>query len=211
MAVLQLAPARTTVARLPRLIAGLVLCGVGISMMIAADLGLAPWDVLHQGLSKRTGIPIGTVSILVGFVILLLWIPLHEKYGVGTLCNVILIGLVIDVVLPLLPDDAPIGARIALLVVGAFLFGPGSGLYVGVRLGAGPRDGLMTAIANRGHPVWLVRTIIEASVLLLGFVLGGSVGVGTVLFAITIGPNVHFWLDRLSLEHPEPETVIGAE
>ncbi len=98
-----------------------------------------------------------------------------------------------------------------MLLVGAFLFGPGSGLYIGVRLGAGPRDGLMTAIANRGHAVWLVRTVIEASVLAIGFVLGGSVGIGTVLFAVTIGPNVHFWLDRLSLEHPEPATVIGAE
>jgi uncharacterized membrane protein YczE len=211
MGVLQLVPARTTFARLPRLIAGLVLCGVGISLMIAADLGLAPWDVLHQGLSERTGIPIGTVSILVGFVLLLAWLPLHEKYGVGTLCNVILIGLVIDVMLPLLPDDAPTGVRIAMLLVGAFLFGPGSGLYIGVRLGAGPRDGLMTAIANRGHPVWLVRTVIEASVLVVGFALGGSVGVGTLLFAATIGPNVHFWLERLSLEYPEPRTVIGAE
>ena len=211
MAVLQLASARATVARLPRLIAGLVVCGVGISLMIAADLGLAPWDVLHQGLSRHTGIPIGTVSILVGFALLLLWLPLHEKYGVGTLCNVILIGLVIDVMLPLLPDDAPIGVRAAMLVVGAFLFGPGSGLYIGVRLGPGPRDGLMTAIAHRGHPVWLVRTVIEASVLAVGFVLGGSVGVGTLLFAVTIGPNVHFWLERLSLEHPEAPTVIGAE
>ena len=209
--VLQLPPARTVVARLPRLIAGLVICGVGISLMIAADLGLAPWDVLHQGISNRTGIPIGTVSILVGLVLLLAWIPLHERYGVGTLCNVVVIGLVIDVMLPLLPDDAPMGIRIVMLVIGAFLFGPGSGFYIGVRLGAGPRDGLMTAVAARGYPVWLVRTVLEATVLAIGFALGGSVGIGTVLFAATIGPNVHFWLDRLSLEHPEPETVIGAE
>ena len=209
--VLQLPPARTVVARLPRLIAGLVICGVGISLMIAADLGLAPWDVLHQGISNHTGIPIGTVSILVGLVLLLAWIPLHERYGVGTLCNVVVIGLVIDVMLPLLPDDAPMGIRIAMLVIGAFLFGPGSGFYIGVRLGAGPRDGLMTAVAARGYPVWLVRTVLEATVLAIGFALGGSVGIGTVLFAATIGPNVHFWLDRLSLEHPEPDTVIGAE
>jgi uncharacterized membrane protein YczE len=211
MAVLQLAPTRTAVARLPRLLTGLVLCGLGISLMIAADLGLAPWDVLHQGISERTGIPIGTVAILVGFVLLLAWLPLHEKYGVGTLCNVVIIGLVIDAVLLLLPDDAPMGVRVAMLLVGTFLFGPGSGLYIGVRLGPGPRDGLMTAIAARGHPVWLVRTVLEASVLAIGFVLGGSVGLGTVLFAITIGPNVHYWLDRFSLEHPEPPTVIGAE
>jgi uncharacterized membrane protein YczE len=193
------------------LIAGLVICGVGISLMIAADLGLAPWDVLHQGISNHTGIPIGTVSILVGLVLLLGWVPLHERYGVGTLCNVVVIGLVIDVMLPLLPDDAPMGVRIVMLVIGAFLFGPGSGFYIGVRLGAGPRDGLMTAVAARGYPVWLVRTVLEATVLAIGFALGGSAGIGTVLFAATIGPNVHFWLDRLSLEHPEPETVIGAE
>lgn len=211
MAVLQLASRRTTLARLPRLLLGLVLCGLGVSLTVAADLGLAPWDVLHQGLSERTGIPIGTVAILVGLVLLLAWLPLREKYGIGTLCNVVLIGLVIDVVLPLLPDHPAMGWRVAMLVGGTFLFGPGSGLYIGVRLGPGPRDGLMTAIAARGHAVWVVRTIIEVSALTIGFLLGGSVGIGTLLFAVTIGPNVHFWLERLSLEHPEPTTIIGAE
>jgi len=199
------------VTRLPRLVAGLVLCGLGVALMIDADLGLAPWDVLHQGLSERTGIPIGTVAILVGLVVLAAWLPLRERYGVGTLINVVLIGLVIDATLPLLPDHAPLGARVAMLLGGTFLFGPGSGLYIGVRLGPGPRDGLMTAIAARGHPVWLVRTVIEVAALSLGWLLGGTIGVGTVLFAATIGPNVHFWLERLALEHPEPETVIGAE
>jgi len=151
------------------------------------------------------------VSIIVGFVVLLAWIPLHERYGIGTILNVLIIGLTIDVLLAVLPSDPPIGLRVAFLAVGTFLFGPGSGFYIGVRLGPGPRDGLMTAIAARGHSVRVVRTVLEVSVLVIGFALGGSVGIGTLLFALTVGPNVHFWLERLSIEHPEPETVIGAE
>ena len=179
--------------------------------MINADLGLSPWDVLHQGIAEHTNLGIGTAAIIVGFVVLLMWLPLKERYGPGTLCNVILIGLTINVWLAVLPDDLPIGVRIAELLLGVFLFGPGSGFYIGVGMGAGPRDGLMTALAARGYSVRVVRTILEVSVLAIGFALGGSVGVGTLLFAGTIGPNVHFWLERLSLEHPEPRTVIGAE
>jgi uncharacterized membrane protein YczE len=197
--------------RLPRLVFGLLLCGTGVALMIDADLGLAPWDVLHQGISKHTGIPIGTVAILVGFGVLVLWLPLRERYGVGTLLNVVLIGLTIDGLLAVLPDHPPMAVRVTFLLVGTFLFGPGSGFYIGVRMGAGPRDGLMTAIAARGYSVRLVRTLLETTVLVIGFVLGGSVGAGTILFAATIGPNVHFWLERLSLVHPEPQTVIGAE
>jgi uncharacterized membrane protein YczE len=197
--------------RLTRLVAGLLLCGTGVSLMINADLGLAPWDVLHQGIAKHTDLGIGTVAIIVGFVVLLMWLPLKERYGVGTLCNVVLIGLTINVLLTVLPDDLSIGVRVAELLLGVFLFGPGSGFYIGVGMGSGPRDGLMTALAARGYSVRVVRTILEVSVLAIGFALGGSVGIGTLLFAFTIGPNVHFWLERLSLEHPEPETVIGAE
>ncbi|HEX4821953.1 MAG TPA: hypothetical protein VFV00_17245 [Acidimicrobiales bacterium] len=197
--------------RLTRLVFGLLLCGTGVALMIDADLGLAPWDVLHQGVSIHTGIPIGTVAILVGIVVLLAWLPLHERYGVGTLLNVVFIGTTIDVLLAVLPDHPPIGVRVTFLLVGTFLFGPGSGFYIGAGMGPGPRDGLMTAIAARGHSIRVVRTILELSVLTVGFLLGGSVGIGTVLFAVTIGPNVHYWLDRLTLVHPEPETVIGAE
>lgn len=197
--------------RLPRLVVGLLLCGTGVSLMIVADLGLSPWDVLHQGIAIHTGLGIGTVAIIVGFVVLLMWVPLKEHLGLGTLFNVLLIGLTINVLLTVLPDDLPMAVRIAFLVVGTFLFGPGSGLYIGVGMGPGPRDGLMTALAARGYSVRLVRTLLEVSVLVGGFALGGSVGVGTLLFAFTIGPNVHFWLERLSLEHPEPTTVIGAE
>ena len=198
--------------RLPRLVLGLLLCGTGVALMIDADLGLAPWDVLHQGIANHTDLGIGTVAIIVGFVVLLMWLPLKERYGIGTLCNVVLIGLTINVMLDhVLPHDPPTGVRVAFLVVGTFLFGPGSGLYIGVGMGAGPRDGLMTALAARGYSVRVVRTVLEVSVLLIGFALGGTVGAGTLLFAFTIGPNVHFWLERFSLEHPEPDTVIGAE
>ena len=197
--------------RLSRLVFGLLLCGTGVALMIDADLGLAPWDVLHQGISIHTGIPIGTVAILVGFAVLLLWLPLHERYGLGTVLNVLIIGTTIDVLLAVLPDHPPMGVRVTFLAVGTLLFGPGSGFYIGAGMGPGPRDGLMTAIAARGHSVRVVRTILELSVLTIGFLLGGSVGIGTLLFALTIGPNVHYWLDRLTLVHPEPETVIGAE
>jgi uncharacterized membrane protein YczE len=208
------APARTTVKRLPRLIVGLVLCGLVIALMIKANLGLAPWDVLHQGISKRTGVSIGTVGILVGFVVLLTWLPLKERYGIGTVINVVLIGLTINVVLPLLPDDPAIAVRWAFLLVGAALLGPGGGLYIGVGLGAGPRDGLMTTLAERGLSIRLVLTVMELAVLTLGWLLGGSVGVGTILFAITIGPNVHWCLERMSLEPPHvvhPGPVIEVE
>ena len=196
--------------RLPRLVLGLVLCGLGIALMVQADLGLGPGDVLHQGISDRTGIPIGTVGILVGFVVLLGWVPLRERLGIGTILNVIIIGVVIDLTLWLLPDLHGLPLRLAVMLVGAFLFGPGSGFYIGARLGAGPRDGLMTGLAARGWTVRTVRTLMELVVLAVGFLLGGSVGLGTIVFALTIGPNVHFWLERLSMEHPEPRTVTGA-
>jgi uncharacterized membrane protein YczE len=197
--------------RLIRLVFGLLLCGTGVSLMIDADLGLSPWDVLHQGIAKHTDLGIGTAAIIVGFVVLLMWLPLKERYGLGTLFNVLLIGLTINALLVVLPADPPMAVRIVFLLVGTFLFGPGSGYYIGVGMGPGPRDGLMTALAARGYSVRVVRTMLEVSVLIIGFALGGGVGVGTLLFAFTIGPNVHFWLERLSLEHPEPETVIGAE
>ena len=203
------APARTTVRRLPRLIVGLVVCGVGIAMMVSANLGLAPWDVLHQGIAKRTGIAIGTVGIIVGVGVLATWVPLKERFGIGTLINVVLIGVTIDVALPRLPDHPSAPAQWFLLLVGAFLLGPGGALYIGVGLGAGPRDGIMTSLAARGFTLWKVRTTMELTVLVAGWLLGGSVGIGTILFAASIGPNVHFFLERWSLEpissiHPDP-------
>ena len=169
--------------------------------MVAADLGLAPWSVLDQGLSERTGIPIGTVSILVGAVVLMAWIPLRERPGIGTVLNIVLIGLTIDAALLVLDTPGSMVGRLAYLTIGVFLWGPGSGFYIGAGLGPGPRDGLMTGLAGRGvGSIRAVRTALEVSVLVVGWSLGGSVGLGTVVFALTIGPNVQLFLPRLSLQ-----------
>ncbi len=188
--------------RLPRLLAGLVLCGVAFSLILAAGLGLDPWNVLHEGLADRVDLPIGLVTTLLGFVVLLAWIPLRERVGIGTVSNALLIGTVIDLVLPILPDTDALPTRVALLVGGLALVGPGIGLYIGARLGPGPRDGIMTGLAQRGPSIRSVRTGIELVALALGWLLGGTVGVGTLLFAATVGPNAQFWLERLDLGHP---------
>jgi len=186
--------------RVPRLVAGLVLCGLGIAFMVAADLGLAPWSVLDQGISEHTGIPIGTVSIIVGALVLAAWIPLRERPGLGTVLNVLLIGTTIDLALLVLDTPASLAGRLGYLAMGVFLWGPGTGLYIGAGLGPGPRDGLMTGLAARGvGSIRLVRTGIELTALAVGMALGGSVGLGTLAFAFTIGPNVQLFLPRLTL------------
>ena len=190
------------VRRVPRVLLGLTSFGMGIALMVRADLGLAPWDVLHQGVAERTGISIGTVTILTGMVVLLLWIPIRERPGLGTVLNVLVIGLVVDATLAFVDAPEAMWQRVGLLLLGVYLFGPGSGWYIGAGLGPGPRDGLMTGIARRGHPLRVVRTGIELTVLALGALLGGSVGIGTVLFAVAVGPNVHWHLDRMTM--PEP-------
>lgn len=209
---LLIVPSRAEVRRrLPRLLLGLVLCGLGIAAMVRAELGLGPWDVLHQGLSRLSGIPIGTVGILVGLVVLLGWLPLRERLGLGTVLNVIVIGATIDLVLLVLPTVEALAPRVVLLVAGVLLFGMGSGFYIGAGLGPGPRDGLMTGIAARGPSVGTVRLGLELTVLAAGWLLGGTVGVGTVVFAIGIGPLVQWFLPPLSLPRIEqPTTVTGA-
>jgi uncharacterized membrane protein YczE len=179
---------------------GLVAFGLGLALMVVADLGLAPWEVLHQGISRQTGIPIGTVGILTGIVVLVLWIPLGERIGIGTVANVIVIGVVIDLTLLVLPSQLNHDAlRWAALLGGVLLVAIGSGYYIGVGLGPGPRDGLMTGIARRGYPIGAVRAALEIAVLIAGWLLGGTVGVGTVIFAFGIGPLVQLFLGRLSL------------
>lgn len=193
--------------RLPRLLLGLVLCGWGIAVMVAAGLGLGPWDVLHQGLSGLTGIPIGTMGILVGLVVLGLWLPLRERPGLGTVLNVIVIGVVIDLTLLVLTTPAALWLRWSMMLMGPVLFAVGSGLYIGTGLGAGPRDGVMTGLARLGIPVGLARAGIELTVLIAGWALGGTVGAGTLAFALGIGPLVHICLPRLSLpDAVEPGT-----
>ncbi len=172
--------------------------------MVRAGLGLGPWDVLHQGLSMRTGLPIGTLVILVGFVVLLGWVPLRQRLGVGTVCNALLIGLVIDAVLAVVSEPHGQATRWLFLLSGLGLVGLGSGLYIGAGLGPGPRDGLMTGLAARGYSLRIVRTLIELSALAAGWALGGTVGVGTLVFALGIGPLVQMFLGRLTIPAPIP-------
>jgi uncharacterized membrane protein YczE len=186
--------------RVLRLLAGLVAMGIGTGLMVAADLGLPPWSVLDQGISGRTGVPIGTVSIVVGALVLCAWLPLRERPGLGTVLNILVIGVTTDLVLLVVDTPGSGAARLVYLLLGAFLWGPGSGLYIGAALGPGPRDGLMTGLAARGvGSIRAIRTGIELTALTAGWLLGGSVGLGTVVVALSIGPNVQFFLPRLAV------------
>jgi uncharacterized membrane protein YczE len=186
------------VRRLGQLYAGLVAYGASMALMIESRLGLDPWDVFHQGIARRTGLTIGTVSIVVGALVLLLWIPLRQRPGIGTVSNVVVIGLAVDATLALLPTPAHLATRAGFLVLGVVGNGLATALYIGARLGPGPRDGLMTGFAARsGRSIRLVRTVIEVTVLAVGFVLGGTVGVGTVLYAISIGPLTQAFIPLL--------------
>lgn len=195
-----LLPATDLRRRLPRLFVGLALFGVGIAFMVRADLGLSPWDVLHQGVARRTALSIGTVSILASLVVLLLWVPLRERLGIGTVCNAFMIGLVVDLTLWLMPTVDLLLPRVGLMLAGPVLVAIGSGFYIGAGLGPGPRDGLMTGLARRGLAIGPVRGGIEVAVLALGWLLGGTVGIGTVVFTLGIGPLVHLFLGWLSLD-----------
>ena len=196
-------PADRLVERFLRCIAGLALFGLGSAMFFASDLGAAPWDVFHQGLAERVSLPVGLVIELIGLLIVLAWFPLGLRPGWGTLMNAIEIGLVVILVGDLLPTSDHLAARIAYMLGGLFSIGIGSGIYIGVGLGTGPRDGLMLGLANDRVSVRLTRTLIEATVLIAGIALGGTAGVGTALFAFGIGPVVQFMLPRLSMR-PTP-------
>lgn len=189
--------------RLTQLFAGLVAYGVSGSLLLLAGLGLDPWDVLHQGLSRQIGLGVGTWAIIVGFVVLLLWIPLRQRPGIGTISNVVVVGAVIDLVLATVSPPHALGVRIALLAGGVLLNGIATGAYIGAGLGPGPRDGLMTGLARRGHRIWVVRTGLEITALAVGWALGGTVGVGTVVYAAAIGPLAHFFIPLLAIE-PAP-------
>jgi uncharacterized membrane protein YczE len=185
--------------RFTQLSIGLALYGISSSLLVIGGQGLVPWDVLHQGLQRQTGIAIGTWSIIVGLVILLLWIPLREKPGIGTISNAIVIGGTIDLMLWLVPDAHGTLLRWSCCLVGVFVNGVATGMYIGAGLGPGPRDGLMTGFARRsGRSIRLVRTALEVTVLVLGWILGGTVGVGTVIYLLAIGPLAHAFVPIFS-------------
>jgi uncharacterized membrane protein YczE len=209
-AVLLFPSRRELVRRIPPLLVGIALISLGTSLSVRAHLGLAPWDVFHQGVSKRTGISLGWIIVLVGAVVLLAWIPLRQRLGVGTVINTVLVGTLVRVFLPHIGAPDLIVVRAVMLLGAIAAFGLGGGLYIGAALGPGPRDGLMTAITARGHRLWAVRTVVELSVFLAGWALGGNVGVGTALIAFSLGPTVHFALGRFHLPVPAPaDEVLG--
>jgi uncharacterized membrane protein YczE len=186
--------------RLVQLYVGLVLYGVSMALLVRSTLGVMPWDVLHQGLSRQIGWSLGTISIVVGALVLLAWIPLRQMPGVGTVSNVVVIGLAVDGTLALLSAPSALAARIALVVGGVLLNAVATAAYIGVHLGPGPRDGLMTGLVRRtGGSVGIVRTSIEVAVVASGWLLGGTLGLGTVVYALAIGPLVQLLLPRLSL------------
>lgn len=182
--------------RLTRLYAGLALYGVGVALQIESQLGGSPWDVFHQGLSIHMGLSIGTWIIIVGALVMLLWIPLRQRPGVGTLSNVVFLGLFADAAMWLLPTPDALAARWAYLLLGVVVTAAATGLYIGAGLGPGPRDGLMTGLNRLGLSIRAARTVIEVTVLAAGWLLGGTVGVGTLVFALAIGPLSQFFMPR---------------
>ncbi|MFI2616882.1 YitT family protein [Streptomyces sp. NPDC018584] len=197
--------------RLVRLYAGLALYGASSALMVEAGLGPEPWNVLNQGLAELTGLSIGSVSIVVGAAVLLLWIPLRQRPGLGTVSNVVVCGVAMDATLALLPDAHALAVRVPLLVAGVLLNGVATGLYITAAFGPGPRDGLMTGLHRRtGRSIRLIRTSIEATVVVTGFALGGTVGAGTVLYALSIGPLAQFFLRRFAPPAPGAGNVIAS-
>lgn len=203
--------------RSAQLMVGLFLYGFSLAMMIRATLGVSPWDVLGQGSALQTGLPFGVMTNIIGLIVLLLWIPLRQKPGVGTVLNVLLVGPSAEVGLAVLGEPEALWARILLFAGGLVLLAVATGLYIGAQYGPGPRDGLMTGVHRRfGLPIWLVRTGIEGTVLVLGWLLGGPVGLGTVAVVLLIGPLVHLALPIFFIPLPEqrpqppgPSTLHG--
>lgn len=204
-------PVAIQLRRLPRLVLGLVLFGVGLAMIVRGDYGLPPWDVFHQGLSIKTPISIGTAIIAVGAVLLIAMVWLKEPIGVGTIANVFLIGLSLDATLYLFDEQSNTVVRVAITLIGPLVVAISTGLYLGTHLGPGPRDGIMTALAKRGITLWKARFGIEAAAFVIGIIMGGTVGWGTVWFLVAIGPAVQWALRVFSLPlapgEPNPQHV----
>lgn len=197
--------------RATQLYIGLWLYGLSAALMVRSDLGLDPWDVLHQGLAKHLGLAIGTVVIIVGALVMLLWIPLRQRPGIGTISNAVLVGVSLNVSLQVLPNGPSLSIRVVEMIGGVLLCGLATGMYIGADLGPGPRDGLMTGLARRtGRSIRLVRTGLELTVLVTGWLLGGTVGVGTVLFAVAIGPLVQLFLPKFDVRARGRQPVAEA-
>jgi len=210
------------IERLTRCIVGLGLFALGTSMFVTAGLGLAPWDVFHQGVSNHTGLALGWVIQIVGFLLLLLWIPLRQRPGVGTILNAVEIGLVVNLIGDHLPSTDRLIPRVAYVVGAVIAIAVGSGFYIGAGLGTGPRDGIMVGLAARGYSVRVTRTVLEAVVMAVGIALGGHIGVGTLAFVVGIGPMVHVLIPMLAMPErgrrelpiavkPNPTTSTGSE
>ncbi|MFH9063597.1 YitT family protein [Streptomyces coeruleorubidus] len=183
------------VRRLTQLYAGLALYGASSALLVRSGLGLEPWNVLHQGLAERTGLSIGVVLTIVGAAVLLAWIPMRQRPGLGTISNVLVVGMAMDATLALVPDAHGWTLRVGMMVAGIVVNGAATGLYIAARFGPGPRDGLMTGLHQRtGVSIRLVRTVIEFTVVATGFALGGTVGIGTLLYAVAIGPLAQLFL-----------------
>jgi uncharacterized membrane protein YczE len=197
--------------RLPQLLIGLWLYGVSLGLMVRGDDGVAPWDVLHLGIVDHTGLSLGTVLVITAFAVLLLWIPLREKPGIGTVANALLIGPSTDLTLAVVDQQHNPVARIVLMLAGVALCALATAMYIGAQFGRGPRDGLMTGLVRRtGLSIRLIRTSLEVSVVVVGLLLGGPLGVGTVVFALTIGPLTQWMLPAwtVSLDQPVQEPAI---
>lgn len=198
--------------RLFQLYAGLVLYGASSALLVRSGLGLEPWNVLHQGLSERTGLSMGLVLTVTGAAVLLLWIPLRQRPGLGTVSNVLVIGAAMDATLAVVPDAHAMAVRVVLMTAGIVLNGAATGLYIAARFGPGPRDGLMTGLNRRtGVSVRLVRTAIEIAVVVTGFLLGGTVGVGTLLYAVAIGPLAQLFLRVFTVPSESDGSRVVAE
>ncbi|MFI9153140.1 YitT family protein [Streptomyces sp. NPDC053367] len=197
--------------RLVQLYGGLALYGASSALLIRSGLGLEPWNVLHEGLAERTGLSIGVVLTLVGAAVLLLWIPLRQRPGLGTISNVLVIGAAMDATLAAVPDAHGLAVRVSLMAAGIVLNGAATGLYIAARFGPGPRDGLMTGLNRRtGWSIRLVRTIVEITVVVTGFLLGGTIGIGTLLYAVSIGPLAQVFLRVFAVPSaPGGSTVVA--
>ncbi|THG34222.1 hypothetical protein E6C70_07970 [Glaciibacter flavus] len=202
---------RRLIRRSLQLLVGLFLYGIAIALIVRGGIGAAPWDVLTQGIALHTGLSFGLITVITSGVVLLLWIPLKQWPGVGTVLNALLVGPSADLGLTLIPADLPLAARIGLFVAGLVLLAVATGLYIGGHLGPGPRDGLMTGIHRRfGVRIWIARTAIEVVVVIAGWLLGGNVGLGTLVFALAIGPRCQFFIPRLSVRMP-PRATEGTD